>query len=126
MANYVTGHMIIATDDADTCGDLDKNLAGRRDATLAGGTPRLEETTVLGKTYWPRKALGRLCRCALCTIQYNFQVPTRFYPFLGVFCNLCQLIQFLALPCHCARKEICHLHHSLLYPCAAMLRYPNF
>ena len=43
--------MIIATDDADTCGDLDKNLAGRRDATLAGGTPRLEETTVLGKTY---------------------------------------------------------------------------
>ena len=42
--------MIIATGDADACGDLDKNLAGRRDATLAGGTPRLEETTVSGKT----------------------------------------------------------------------------
>ena len=37
--------MIIATDDADACGDLDKNLAGRRDITLAGDIPRLEEAT---------------------------------------------------------------------------------
>ena len=35
--------MIIATDNADAHGDLDENLTGRRNITLTGDIPRLEE-----------------------------------------------------------------------------------